>query len=202
MQAIINRISDPLMLDHIMFPQVNINVQNWLHEQVYAPVQHLIGIGTELFNKAKVSYENLNDQMRLSNLRHALSNMNGVDDPNVIQSITNYDMICAANPATQRYIMANPWLREQYHLQRVDGYAGTYHDMQPDAVGKDHYDYRRVMDGVVTVEDGEMVANEYIEVTAVFNENPLDAIDKHNILSIWDMIASSAHTGRDPTMIR
>ena len=45
--------------------------------------------------------------------------------------------------------MAQPDIRSLYHKGHCDGYSDTYVDMEPGLVGEQHYDYRRVMDGVV-----------------------------------------------------
>ena len=49
----------------------------------------------------------------------------------------------------KRYIMANPHVREAYQEQRIAGYDGTYKDPFADDTIENHYDYRRVMNGVV-----------------------------------------------------
>lgn len=61
------------------------------------------------------------------------------------------DLVSLQNaPLTmQRWIMAEPTIRRTYHLQRCDGYSDTYVDLEPGLVGDQHYDYRRVMNGIV-----------------------------------------------------
>jgi hypothetical protein len=54
-----------------------------------------------------------------------------------------------ASPLMQRYIMAEPTIRDAYHKQRIDGYSETYVDAEPGKIGDAHYDYRRIMTGIV-----------------------------------------------------
>jgi hypothetical protein len=69
-----------------------------------------------------------------------------------------------AGSVMQRWIMAFPEVRELYHEQRIDGYSATYVDVEPGAIRDDHYDYRRIMDGVVQdTEDGGMHIRFYVE---------------------------------------
>lgn len=205
MQAEVRLVGDPLMLDHIAFPQISQKVSRWIEQQIYAPVSHLVGIGADMMQYAKTAYEDLNNTIRLSNIKNALRNMSNEAqvDPNIIQNINKWSDVCTANPMTQRYIMAMPELRTLFHQQRADGFSGSYFDTQPDSVGKDHYDYCRVMDGVVheATEKVDEHHNFYFQED-LFEEGQIDAVDKSIVASIWAMIPGMLSQGKDPSMIR
>lgn len=203
MQARVRLISDPLMVDHLMFPKVSNSVQTWLHNQMYAPIDNLVGIAATMYQHTKSAYEDINNAIRLSNIKAAIRSIEGQDlvDPNTIQNICNSNMLHTANPTTQRYIMAMPELRELYHKQRVDGYSATYHDSEPGCVGKDHYDYRRVTDGVIIETEDSSTLTHYFQED-LYDEGPIDAIDKAITASMWTLVFETIRLGGDPTMIR
>lgn len=203
MQARVRLISDPLMVDHLMFPKVSTTVQTWLHNQMYAPIDNLVGIAATMYDRTKAAYEDINNAIRLSNIKSAIRSIEGNDlvDPNTIQNINNSNMLSTVNPMTQRYIMAMPELREMYHKQRVDGYSGTYHDTEPGCVGKDHYDYRRITDGVIIETEDSSTLTHYFQED-LYNEGPVDAVDKAITASMWTLVFETIRRGGDPTMIR
>nr|DAF07887.1 MAG TPA: hypothetical protein [Caudoviricetes sp.] len=105
----------------------------------------------------------------------------------------------------QRWIMANPYIREQYHANRLDGYSDSYVDFAPGAVGDMHYDYRRVMDGVfVFNEDPEDSVDWTFSTYYEDLENPdtdeLDLTEQLQVLRTWEALEYFVrHTDEDPT---
>lgn len=91
--------------------------------------------------------------------------LKGAFRDDVIQPLYDIGQFQTAGPVMQRWIMAEPTVRQLYHEQGCDGYSGTYVDMAPHAVGETHYDYRRVMDGVVVTDEqtGQWHADSYLE---------------------------------------
>lgn len=102
-----------------------------------------------------------------------------------------------------RWIMAEPTIRRMYHEGMAEGYHGTYVDNYEGLVGVDHYEYRRVMHGVVIPNsDNEgWSASQYIE--HVWDaDDYLEIDDQTSILTTWDTIKSHLETREnddDPT---
>ena len=75
-----------------------------------------------------------------------------------------------ANAVMQRWIMACPEVRTLYHQQRIDGYSDTYTDLNPGVVGLDHYEYRRVTNGMTMQHgDDELTFDEQIDIMYTWN---------------------------------
>lgn len=123
--------------------------------------------------------------------------------PNVIRPLQNIADIQQAPGVMQRWVMANPMVREQFHMQRCDGYSETYVDVHPQDRGVNHYDFRRVMSGVLqecTEEEGAdwKVVNHF--EFDHFDDVQLSTREKDDILTVWDLIEGLMKPGaEDPT---
>ena len=103
-----------------------------------------------------------------------------------------------ANLTMQRWIMAEPTIRKLYHQQRCEGYADTYVDMHPTDSGESHYDWSRVMDGMVVEQEDELVSVQYFDEIQEGDE--LDIDDQVAILRTWDSVKNAIHENKeDPT---
>tara|TARA_Y100000592_G_C5383130_1_gene274458 strand:- start:192 stop:815 length:624 start_codon:yes stop_codon:yes gene_type:complete len=101
-----------------------------------------------------------------------------------------------AKPTMQRWVMAEPGTRKLWQNQQLDGYSGTYIDMHPGDIGEDHYDYRRVMNGVmVEQKDGSLVATNYFD--DLVEEEELDFEEQDYILDTWEAIKVARATSND-----
>lgn len=100
-------------------------------------------------------------------------------------------------PQTMRHLMmACPEIRTLYHNQLIDGYQGLYVDKEPGCVGEDHYDYRRVTEGV-WLEDstGEnFVYNHYFDCE---EGDALSHADQVAVMMTWDQLKAKINEGRD-----
>ncbi len=91
-----------------------------------------------------------------------------------------------ASSTMQRWIMANPEIRTLYLKQRCDGYNETYINRYGDKIGEDHYDYRRVMDGIgVEQNNGDIVFTEYIEELHS-GDRDLSLVEQTDIINSWN----------------
>jgi hypothetical protein len=116
-----------------------------------------------------------------------------------IRELFGIGEIQQAKPIMQRWIMAEPTYRQMFHDQRCDGFSNSYVDMEPGVVGEAHYDYRRVMDGLL-VDDEEEGWNmtHYIEDLKE-GDVDLELDEQLTILSVWDVVRMHAKAGgEDP----
>ena len=96
--------------------------------------------------------------------------------------------------------MANPVVRQTYHEQKCDGYSDTYIDNQPSAIKETHYDYRRVMDGVVVDKDNDGWSVKFYPDDLHDGDRELVHGEKVDILHSWDIIEMFMKAGdKDPT---
>lgn len=80
-------------------------------------------------------------------------------------------------PTMQRWIMAEPTVRQMYFDQKLDGYSDTYSTTDK-TVGMMHLDYQKVIDGVYREDE-----NGDISITEFYNlyeehERPLDIMEQ------------------------
>lgn len=123
----------------------------FLQSQFTQPSQYLTQAGQMFHDRAQQVYEAFNGSQAIrtmkSIIRCAQSFMRD-DRVYVHQSMGELQF---AQSRMQRWIMAEPMVREMYHQQRIDGYSDSYVDYHS-GIGEDHYDYRRVMQGYMVVD--------------------------------------------------
>ena len=164
------------------------------------PTIQVIGdIGRSFVQGAKATYERFNNSEAMQLVRAATRQAAALFQPEVIRSIFDFADLQTATITMQRWIMANPMIRKMYHDQRCEGYSDTYVDADPGKVGEAHYDYRRVMSGVVQVEEDSWEAKFYID-NLRDGDQELSNMDKTDILSTWRIAELFMGMGEsDPT---
>jgi len=104
-----------------------------------------------------------------------------------------------SNVQSQRYIMANPRVRQLRRDMLCNGFYDTYDDEDPNArTPEDHIDYRRAMDGVVVFgKDDEARVRHY---SSTDDEEPsLTALTRHIIQMNWGRANYFLDQKIDPT---
>ena len=104
-----------------------------------------------------------------------------------VMTLFEVNQFQGAGVQMQRWVMANPVVREMYHAQRCEGYVDTYVDVEPKRIGDDHYDYRRVMDGVVVIDDDNWYAKCYVEELKE-GDRDLSHGEKMDIIQTWSRL--------------
>lgn len=190
--------------DYFIYPEQNPYNQSYFHSQVYQVNQALNAFGQKFMEASRQIYEKINDWQAIKAAKAALRYAVGLAHPNAITKLKTLDEVRAAQPVMQRYIMANPVVREFYQKQRIDGFSDTYLDNEPGKIGSRHYDYRRVTDGIVQdtqTEEGdyEWVSHQYFE-DLFDGDRDLELVEKVDILHTWDIIEMFMKAGQaDPT---
>lgn len=121
------------------------------------------------------------------------------DDDNIKELCTIAEMQWAGQ-TMQRYVMASPFIREKYQKQTIEGYEGSYTDFFEGDIGEDHYDYRRVMNGVMveTKPDTYYATTYYDDLYP--NDRELEIEEQSDILNSWENIkAAILEDKEDPT---
>lgn len=159
----------------------------------------LTDIGKQFHADAASIYERFNGSEAMQALRNVTKMAKTLFQPNIVTAITTVENLQIAPLIMQRWIMACPEVRTVYNQQRCDGYSDTYFDSQPKAIGDNHYDYRRVMDGVVK-EDEEGWSVKFYPDELVEGDRNLLFDEKVDILSTWDSLKYFMEAGdKDPT---
>lgn len=166
----------------------------------------LQSIGQTLNDQAKDFYKDIHDiydrftnsdAMRL--MRTAMKSAASLFNDNIIRPLTDIDQLQNASYQMQRWVMANPVIRQMYHDQQCDGYSDTYTDNEPNKLGNDHYDYRRVMQGVVVCNEDNEYFETYLE-DLLPGDRELTVDEQSDIFVTWDILEAMIKAKQeDPT---
>lgn len=186
----------------LMYGQKHPGTLQFLQNQVTNISSTLNDAGRSFFAGARDVYERFNGENAMRLARAAMRKAGSAFQRDEIRPLFTIGEMQQAPLSMQRFIMAEPTIRNMFHQQRCDGYSDTYIDLHPTAVGVDHYDYRRAMNHMVV--DSEDEEHEY--VCRIFFDDLVDgdrelALDeKVDVLSTWDLMkAFMEKGGEDPT---
>jgi hypothetical protein len=178
-------------------------VRTFLHDQLTNFSATLTSAGQQFMQGARDVFDKIANSGAAQTARAILRQTGVFFDPNMIVAIDNLQGLQHAGVGMQRWIMAQPDIRDLYHKQLVDGYADSYIDLHPGCVGNQHYDYRRVMDGVIQEApegaDYDWETVQYLD-DLIDGDVVLSISDKADILSTWDIVKMYAEARKeDPT---
>lgn len=177
------------------------SVKQWLMQKTSAVQGALSNTGQAFFNRAREMYQMVSETQALQMLRNLRGKSDSVWTSNHIQCLHTLAQLQTAGPIMQRWVMAQPDIRERYLNQTLEGYGESYTNYHGDAVGEHHFDYRRVMHGVVEVLDGErdFRIRHYFDYMGE-EERDLTLHERLDILNTWDWVKHYLDEGgEDPT---
>lgn len=170
-----------------VFPQKDIAGIDYLRNQFNYVAKPLIGAAKDFFDSAKARVAHFTSNEAIDFARKtiaAFTNILPTASTGIIQ-VYDTSQFQGASLTMQRWIMANPTIRELYHNQRIDGYSSSYIDVEPNQVQVNHYDWRRVMDGIMTeTEDGSHRFSLYVEDLKE-GDRDLTLLERRDILNMW-----------------
>lgn len=187
-------------VDALMYGPQHPGTQQFLETQLSQPSQILTDTGRQFFADLQVHYDYFHgaEAQRLAEL--AISKVKGLFQPNSIRSLWDLADLQQAPIAMQRWIMAEPTIRQAYHLQRLDGYSGTYEDLHPGQVGAQHHDWRMVNHGLVQIapaQTGHDWEVSFFLDPLAEDDRELSLDEKVNIMSTWEAMKQHFLTGKD-----
>lgn len=176
------------------------STQVWLNDYYQRATETLSAPGRAFVEKAREMYQVISDSGASQLLRNLRSKLDNVWESNKIYPMRSLEALQTASTYNQRWIMANPVLRNLYLRQECEGYGEQYVNLHGDAVGDRHVDYRRVMDGVVVAKPGvDYYYKTYADVMAE-GEHKLKSPEKVDVLFNWAMAEKFVDLGEfDPT---
>ncbi len=188
--------------DAMCYGESHPSTVQYLAQQVSHVAETLTDAGRAFMAGARDLFDHYHGSEAMRFARGVLAKVKGAVQNQRIHSIWETVDFQNASLAMQRWIMANPTVRELYHKQRCDGYSDTYVDMEPGQVKHDHYDYRRVMDGVMLFEPDEETDWKVYQYLDELKEGDrdLEHFEKVDIQNTWnamDMLLAIAKD--DPT---
>lgn len=185
--------------DALAYGEQNPSNLNYFKSQLQNIGNTLTDFGKQFYSDATAIYENFNGSQAMQLLRNVTKAAKTLFQPNIVKSIFDIDDMQMASVMMQRWIMANPVVRQLYHDQKCEGYVDTYVDMHPGDIGETHYDYRRVMDTVVQ-EDGDSWFVKYYPDELIEGDKELIHDERVDILNTWEIAEMFIRAGqKDPT---
>lgn len=171
------------------FQQLRQNTANYLNTA-----------GEKFIQNAQDLYNKINDSAVMSRVRNAIKNSITSRDDTKIYHIESLDDFQTVGLRYQRYLMVNPVIRDRYHRQTLDGYSDTYVDDYPTLSGNEHPDYRRVINGMVQVdqETGLASCKQFIGPEDEF-ERDLYFDEKIHVIQAWELMEAYLENNIDPT---
>jgi len=195
-------IDSEMDFDAISFAQPHPRMVEFMRSTIPNPSQALTDAARSFYQRSMNMFEHFSGHDAVRRTRAAMRKIQHVFMPDDLREYTTISQMQQAQPQMQRFLMANPFIRNMYQQQSISGYEGHYVDMQPGAIGVTHYDYGQIMSGrvVVTNED----EGEY-EITTIFDDTPEDdptpVLEAQvDVTNSWDNMNIRAQRGmEDPT---
>ena len=174
------------VLNNVLFGQPSQSTTDY-----FAGVQDSINERTDLFasdfiERSKSVFKNTYSSRAVELARAAVNKAGSLFSPDIIKELVTMTDFQMAKPKMRRYLMANPFVREMWQDNKCEGYGGDYIDHEPGTLGENHYDYRRVVDGIVRTDDKseDYFANHYFEELRADDE-PLTVGEQLDIYDSW-----------------
>lgn len=178
----------------------NKQVFDYLSATAKHAMQNITSSAQEFIQSAGEVYQAINYSDAMRKARAVVRTVTNAGTLDVVKELTDIGQLQNARPTMQRFIMADPVVRDLYHNSGCSGYDGSYKDFSPGVSGVDHYDYRRVMHGMWHEDesDGKVKSTLFYEDKG--DEEDLDAIQQMDILRTWDYVRAALKRGKeDPT---
>lgn len=161
----------------------------YLSNQVSNISDTITGAGRQFIERSKQAFEHFNGSNAINFARKVVQSVKNVFNTKHVVKLWELDDMQKASMVMQRWIMANPSVRDLYHRQQLDGYSDTYIDIHGSVTKEDHYDYRRVMNGVMVETPDDWYSKEYLDEILdgdreLLHEEQVDIIHTWNAMDL------------------
>ncbi|QVD49136.1 hypothetical protein LUCX_66 [Xanthomonas phage vB_XciM_LucasX] len=159
----------------------------FLQRQFEDPSLALRVADTSFLDRARAMFDDNYGDEAMARIEAVRNRLRRSWNPNTIFRLETVEEFQQANPLMQRWVMAQPFVRQQFKRGAVSGYLGSYVDLDAKFSGKDHYDWRRAMSGMAVYDD----ENGWLATTygdeELEGDEPLSFEDKLHIQDTWEM---------------
>jgi len=174
---------------------------SWLQQRSQQLMGQISGAGRAFIESSRSLYQMVNETQAAQMLRNLGTKHQDAWRQSTIARLESIEAVQTANPVMQRWIMANPNVRKRYLNQELEGYAESYVNHHGDTVGQEHYDYRRVMTGIMERprEDEDWKVRIFCDPSAR-DDQQLTIWQRKDILNTWAFIDTLLEEAEeDPT---
>lgn len=178
------------------YARLHPNTINYLSNQVNQAFTNISANAMNMFNQASNYFRGFNYDEFMRTSRAAVRAIGNMWQHEDIMPIDTIGGLQHASLEMQRWLMAEPTVRAVYHDQRCDGYHETYIDMQPNAIGISHYDYRRATNHLFMPRGDTLVASSYME-TIREGDRELHVTEQADIQIAWHHMRTAILNNQD-----
>jgi hypothetical protein len=146
---------------------------SFLQQQFNDPSRALNLANVNFLERSRGIFEENYGEAAMARLEAVRRNLQRTWDDDDIRPLHSIEELQAAKPRMQRWVMANPFVRNLFKQGRVFGYGDSYLDHKRQGVAADHYDYRLATNGFATFNDEDgWAATTYMEDLLPGDERP------------------------------
>lgn len=143
-----------LAFDQMMYAPKSRDNLEFLQNRSQHITQNLTEAGRNFFQGARDTWNDFFGEGAARLARAVTRTVASLWETNVVRALETIGQMQNAPLVMQRGIMSDPYIKEMYLKQKIDGYSDTYVNRYGDTQGHDNYDYRRVNDGIVLEKEG------------------------------------------------
>jgi hypothetical protein len=194
--------TDTAAFDALAYGLPNANTLQYLQQGIAQVQQYLTPIGQQFMSKVNEYYEAANGSEAMRKARAAINKVQNLFQSDTIQYMNTVGQFQNSGHVMQRYIMANEVVQQMYEDQRLEGYAGMYEAPFTGQFREQNYNWRRVMNGVMQMDEdpnGAFWFQSWDE-TLLPGDRELELYEQRDILNSWEAIEAFIKRGlEDPT---
>lgn len=177
-------------------------IENRLSEKMMQLGNTITDFGRQFFQQSAAAFESFHGSEAIRTAAAALRKSKAYFQSNTIRPLENLDALQTAPEVMQRFLMANPYMRDLFHRQRIDGYSNSYIDMHPKEIGPGHYDYDLVVQGQYLPDEENDFHMRYTFLDLAEGDVLLNHDQQVDILNAWELMEAMAkHRRKDGTSI-
>jgi len=189
---------DDESFDYMFYGEQDRGLQSYFSERLERASSGLQRAGSEFLERARNMHERFYNSDAVRYARAAARIVESVWTSDEVRRIVDLKGLQTAKPRMQRWLMAEPTYRKLYNEGRAAGYGESYEDIDPGKLGEEHYDYRRVMSGMVVELDGDCDWESTTYDEDLHDENDRLMVDEQvDITESWHLMAHYAKLGKN-----
>lgn len=132
----------------LVYGQPDPSFSNFIQQFNHVAPQYVLPAAQQFFESMRGTFKTFDENMVVRRSKATIRKMANLWQLDGIVPLQNMGQFQQATPTMQRWVMACPEVRHEFHAQRCDGYNGSYVDYEPHRVAEQHYDYRRATNGL------------------------------------------------------
>lgn len=182
-------------LSQVLYGDKSSMMANYLQKQMSAMQNFVSPATSRIYDALQTSYNYVTDSLVKAGIMGQLRNSGIQVTDDYFQLLLTPEALRQASGVMQRWIMAQPDVRQLYLQQDIDGYSDTYKNVFGKEVGPKDYNYRRVMTGIVQDTDEYSHYVTYVD-ELMPGDRELSFDEKAIILGTWDYMKHIIQTSK------